>query len=47
MAKFIMIFNAKTGKPVANEGYIIVDYPARGELGVFGGYTAVYIGTGR
>lgn len=47
MAKFIMIFDAKTGKPVANEGYIIVDYPARGELGVFGGYTAMYIGTGR
>jgi hypothetical protein len=47
MTKFIMIFDAKTGKPVGNEGYIIVDYPAKGQLGVFGGYTAVYIGNGR
>jgi hypothetical protein len=47
MAKFIMIFDAKTGKPVTNEGYIIVDYPSNGQLGVFGGYTAVYIGRGR
>jgi hypothetical protein len=47
MAKFIMIFDAKTGKPVTNEGYIVVDHPAKGQLAVFGGYTAVYIGTGR
>jgi hypothetical protein len=47
MCKFIMIFEAKTGKPVSNEGYIILDTPQRGTLGIFGGYTAVYIGNGK
>ena len=43
MTKFIMIFDAKTGQPVSQEGYIAVDTPSKGKLGVFGGYTAVYI----
>jgi hypothetical protein len=47
MAKFIMIFDTKTGQAVGNEGYIVLDTPAKGKLGVFGGYTAVYIGTGK
>jgi hypothetical protein len=47
MCKFIMIFDVKTGKPVSNEGYIILDTPQRGTLGIFGGYTAVYIGNGK
>jgi hypothetical protein len=47
MCKFIMIFDAKTGKPLSNEGYIILDTPQRGTLGIFGGYTAVYIGNGK
>ncbi|HTD16315.1 MAG TPA: hypothetical protein VK673_14120 [Chthoniobacterales bacterium] len=47
MTKFIMIFDAKTGKPVGNEGYISIDTPRKGELGIFGGYTAVYIGNGK
>jgi hypothetical protein len=47
MTKFIMIFDAKTGKPVSNEGYIILDTPQKGTLGIFGGYTAVYIGNGK
>ncbi|MBV8102354.1 MAG: hypothetical protein JOZ31_24685 [Verrucomicrobia bacterium] len=47
MTKFIMIFDAKTGKPVGNEGYISVDTPPKGTLGIFGGYTAVYIGNGK
>jgi hypothetical protein len=42
-----MIFDAKTGKPVSNEGYIILDTPQKGTLGIFGGYTAVYIGNGK
>jgi hypothetical protein len=47
MTKFIMIFDAKTGKAVSNEGYIAVDTPRKGALGIFGGYTAVYIGNGK
>ena len=46
-ARFIMIFDTKTGQPVGDEGYIVVDTPAVGKLGIFGGYTAVYIGRGR
>jgi len=47
MTRFIMIFDAKTGQPVSQEGYIAVDTPPKGRLGVFGGYTAVYIGNGK
>ena len=47
MTKFVMIFDAKTGQPVSQEGYIAVDTPSKGKLGVFGGYTAVYIGNGK
>jgi hypothetical protein len=47
MTKFIMIFDAKTGKPVGNEGYISIESPPKGRLGVFGGYTALYIGNGK
>jgi hypothetical protein len=46
-AKFIMIFDPKTGQPLSQEGYIAVDTPAKGKMGIFGGYTALYIGTGR
>jgi hypothetical protein len=47
MTKFIMIFDAKTGGPVGDEGYIVLDTPPKGRLGIFGGYTAVYIGNGK
>jgi hypothetical protein len=47
MTKFVMVFDTKTGRPVSNEGYIVMDTPAKGRLGVFGGYTAVYIGNGK
>jgi hypothetical protein len=47
MTKFIMIFDTKTGQPVSNEGYISLDTPPKGRLGIFGGYTAVYIGNGK
>src|SRR5262249_50286202 len=46
-ARFLMIFDTKSGQPVGDEGYIVVDTPTVGKLGVFGGYTAVYIGKGR
>jgi hypothetical protein len=46
-AKFIMIFDPKTGQPLSQEGYVAVDTPGKGKMGIFGGYTALYIGTGR
>jgi hypothetical protein len=46
-AKFIMIFDPKTGQPLSQEGYIALEAPAKGKMGIFGGYTALYIGTGR
>jgi hypothetical protein len=47
MTKFIMIFDAKTGQSVSNEGYISIQTPPKGHLGIFGGYTALYIGNGK
>jgi hypothetical protein len=47
MTKFIMIFDAKTGQSVSNEGYISIQTPPKGHLGIFGGYTALYIGRGQ
>ena len=44
---FIMIFEAKTGRPATDEGFVVVDTPAKGKVGIFGGFTAVYIGTGK
>ena len=44
---FIMIFEAKTGRPATDEGFVVVDTPAKGKIGIFGGYSAVYIGTGK
>jgi hypothetical protein len=46
-AKFIMIFDPKNGQPLSQEGYIAVATPGKGKMGIFGGYTALYIGTGR
>jgi hypothetical protein len=46
-AKFIMIFDPKTGQPLNQEGYVAIETPGKGKMGIFGGYTALYIGTGR
>jgi hypothetical protein len=46
-AKFIMIFDPKTGQPLSQEGYISIETPPKGKMGIFGGYSALYIGTGR
>jgi hypothetical protein len=42
-----MIFDPKTGQPLSQEGYIAVETPQKGKIGIFGGYTALYIGNGR
>jgi hypothetical protein len=45
-AVFIMVFDAKTGQPATDEGFVVIDTPRKGQPGIFGGYTATYIGTG-
>jgi hypothetical protein len=45
-AIFIMVFDAKTGQPATDEGFVVIDTPRKGQPGIFGGYTATYIGTG-
>jgi hypothetical protein len=45
-AIFVMIFDARTGKPATDEGFVVIDTPHKGASGIFGGYTATYIGTG-
>jgi hypothetical protein len=46
-AKFVMIFDPKTGQPLSQEGYVAVETPGKGKMGIFGGYSALYIGNGR
>lgn len=46
-AEFVMVFEIKTGRPVANEGYVAMDTPQKGQPGLFGGYDAIYIGNGK
>ena len=45
--EYLLIFDPKTGQPLSQEGYVALDTPAKGKMGIFGGYTALYIGTGR
>jgi len=42
----IMIYDTKAGQFVSNQGYVCVDFPARGSVARFGPYTARYIGWG-
>jgi hypothetical protein len=47
VTRFVMIFETKSGQPATDEGFVVVDTPFRGKVGIFGGYTALYIGTGK
>ena len=47
VSRFIMIFETKTGQPATDEGFVVINTPSKGKLGIFGGYTALYIGTGK
>jgi hypothetical protein len=42
----VMIFDTNTGKFVSNQGYAIVDFPAKGQVARFGNYVARFIGSG-
>ncbi len=46
IVKFVMIFDAATGRPATNEGFVVMSTPLKGKIGMFGGYSAVYIGRG-
>lgn len=45
--RFIMIFDAKSGRPATDEGFVVMDTPRKGQPGSFGGYDALYIGNGK
>jgi len=45
--KFLLIFDSRTRQLVSPEGVLVVDTPLPGRVGVFGGFSAVYAGTGR
>jgi hypothetical protein len=47
VTSFVMIFETKTGRPATDEGFVVVDTPSKGRTGIFGGYTALFIGTGK
>jgi hypothetical protein len=40
----VMIFDTNTGKSVPNQGYAVVDTPAKGQVARFGNYVARFIG---
>jgi hypothetical protein len=42
----VMIFDINTGKLASNQGYAIVDSPAKGQVARFGTYVARFIGSG-
>jgi hypothetical protein len=46
LVKFVIIYDSKNQQMLGEEGYLIVDDPGKSGLGSFGGYDAVYIGTG-
>jgi hypothetical protein len=43
----VLIFDTRSNRLVSNQGYAVVDLPARGIVAQFGSFTARYIGTGR
>src|SRR5271166_2528276 len=43
---FLLLFDSRTGQLVTDDGVLVLDTPQRGKIGVFGGVSAVYIGTG-
>jgi hypothetical protein len=43
---FLLLFDSRTGQLVSNDGFLVLYTPQRGEIGVFGGVSALYIGAG-
>lgn len=44
--KFLLIFDSRTRQLASPDGVLVVDTPLRGTVGMFGGLSAVYAGTG-
>jgi hypothetical protein len=42
----VNIFDTRLGRLVSNDGFAVVDLPARGRLARFGQYTAIFVGYG-
>jgi hypothetical protein len=43
---FLLLFDSRTGQLVSDDGVLVLTPPQRGKIGVFGGVSALYIGTG-
>jgi len=43
---FVLLFDSRTGQLVSDDGVLALTTPLRGKVGMFGGVSAVYIGTG-
>jgi hypothetical protein len=43
---FVLLFDSRTGQLVSDDGVLVLTTPLRGKVGMFGGVSAVYIGTG-
>ena len=44
--KFLLLFDTRTRQLVTADGVLVIDTPGYGKVGTFGGYSAIYIGTG-
>jgi hypothetical protein len=43
---FVLLFDSRTGQLVTDDGVLVVTPPRRGQIGYFGGVSALYIGDG-
>jgi hypothetical protein len=43
--KFLLLFDSRTGQLVSDDGVLVINTPQRGKVGIFGGISALYIGT--
>jgi hypothetical protein len=44
--KFLVLFDHHTERLASPDGILVIDTPARGTIGKFGGFRAIYAGTG-
>jgi hypothetical protein len=44
--KFLVLFDHRTGRLASPDGVLVIGTPSRGTIGKFGGFQAVYAGTG-
>ena len=43
--KFLLLFDSRNGQLVSDDGVLVVNTPIRGHAGMFGGISALYIGS--